>query len=273
LLPDYSRVGQFSVKCSMKVSIKSSAFRAPATSLLLALSGLVALGAGSVQAQQPRSISDCRAIEGELARYACYESLEATAAGSGAPAAAAPQAPAATSITPARPVANLPVVRRPSLSEGDLTGAPAAAGTAPATAVVRQSEDEEKPGLLRRLLPFGGDDDEQEEPEAQVAEAAPAAPAAAGNAVDSFGRTGGARVETNEEGMQELVDTIASLRTINQSLVEVTLESGQVWRQMLSKRYPIVVGDTITIRPTRWGSSYRLTSERISGYIQVERVD
>ncbi len=257
----------------MKVSIKSSAFRAPATSLLLALSGLVALGAGSVQAQQPRSISDCRAIEGELARYACYESLEATAAGSGAPAAAAPQAPAATSITPARPVANLPVVRRPSLSEGDLTGAPAAAGTAPATAVVRQSEDEEKPGLLRRLLPFGGDDDEQEEPEAQVAEAAPAAPAAAGNAVDSFGRTGGARVETNEEGMQELVDTIASLRTINQSLVEVTLESGQVWRQMLSKRYPIVVGDTITIRPTRWGSSYRLTSERISGYIQVERVD
>jgi len=258
----------------MKVSIKSSAFRAPATSLLLALTGLVALGAGSVQAQQPRSISDCRAIEGELARYACYESLEApAAAGGGAPAAAAPQAPAATSITPARPVANLPVVRRPSLSEGDLTGAPAAAGAAPATAVVRQREEEEKPGLLRRLLPFGGDDDEQEEPEAQVAEAAPAAPAAAANAVDSFGRAGGARVETNEEGMQELVDTVASLRTINQSLVEVTLESGQVWRQMLSKRYPIVVGDTVTIRPTRWGSSYRLTSERISGYIQVERVD
>lgn len=244
------------------------------TSLVLALTGLLAVGASAVQAQQPRSISDCRAIQGELARYACYESLEDSAAAAAAP--AAPQAPAAAPVTPARPVSNLPVVRRPALSVGDLTGASAPAAAPAGTAVVRaQQEEEKKPGLLRRLLPFGGDEDEQEE----VAEAAPAAPVAAsgaGTAVDSFGRSngaGGARVETNDEGMQELVDTVASIRTLKQNLIEVTLESGQVWRQMLSKRYPVNVGDTVIIRPTRWGSAYRMTAERISGFIQVERVD
>lgn len=252
--------------------MKIPAFR---SSFALAVLGLFVLGAATAQAQPlPRSISDCRAIEGELARYACYESLEDPAAAA-APAGAAPQAPAAAPVTPARPVSNLPVVRRPSLDVGDLTGESAAEAPA-ATAVVREREEEEKPGLLRRLLPFGGDDNDDEE-EAAVAPAAPVAASGAGSEVDSFGRrsgTNGARVETNEDsGLQELVDTVASIRTINQNLVEVTLESGQVWRQMISKRYPLSVGDAIVIRPTRWGSAYRLTAERLSGFIQVERID
>lgn len=246
------------------------------SSFALAVVGLFVLGAGTVQAQPlPRSISDCRAIEGELARYACYESLEDPAAAAAPAGAAAPQAPAAAPVTPPRPVSNLPVVRRPSLDVGDLTGESAAEAPA-TTAVVREQEEEEKPGLLRRLLPFGGDDDEDEEDEA----AAPAAPVAASGTtseVDSFGRSrgaNGARVETNEEsGLQELVDTVASIRTLNQNLIEVTLESGQVWRQMISKRYPLNVGDAVVIRPTRWGSAYRLTADRLSGFIQVERID
>ena len=82
----------------------------------------------------------------------------------------------------------------------------------------------------------------------------------------------GARVETNDEGLKELIDTVAAVKPLGQNMLEVTLESGQVWRQMLSKRYPVSVGDTVTIRPTRWGSAYRLTSERVSGFIQVQRV-
>jgi hypothetical protein len=252
--------------------MKIPAFR---SSLALTFVSLFVLGAGPVQAQPlPRSISDCRAIEGELARYACYESLEDPAAAA-APAGAAPQAPAAAPATPARPVSNLPVVRRPSLNVGDLTGESAAAEPA-TTAVVREQEEEEKPGLLRRLLPFGGDDDDDQDDEA-AAPAAPAVASGAGSEVDSFGRdrgANGARVATNEKsGLQELVDTVASVRTLNQNMIEVTLESGQVWRQMISKRYPLQVGETVIIRPTRWGSAYRLTAERISGFIQVERVD
>jgi hypothetical protein len=259
--------------------MKSPVFRHHSNSLrsCIALVGVLVCGAGAAQAQQPASIADCRAIEGELARYACYESLQDPAAAADATPATAPQspAPAAAPGLPARPVSNLPVVRRPSLSVGDLTGETAAAEGAAAdsgTAVLRDTDEEKKPGLLRRLLPFGGDDDEEAvEAEAEAPQTAEAAPAA-GSEVDNFGRSS-ARLETNDKGGQELVDTIAAIRTINQSMVEVTLESGQVWRQMISKRYLLKVGDTVTIRPTAWGSSFRLTSERISGFIQVQRVD
>jgi hypothetical protein len=254
-------------------------FRVSRSSLLLTLSAALTMAGGSAEAQQPRTLSDCRAIQGELARYACYEALEdpAAAATPTATPPAVPVAPAAPAVaapvTPARPVANLPVVRRPSLDVGDLTGqsAPAATGQA-SGAVVRAQEAEEKPGFLRRLLPFGGDDTDAEAAEAAepVAEATPAAPA---SEVASFGLPGSsARVETNEEGLKELVDVVAAVKPLSQNMIEVTLESGQVWRQMLSKRYPIKVGETVTIRPTRWGSAYRLTSERVSGFIQVQRI-
>ncbi len=242
------------------------------------LLGSLLLASAPARAQEPRSIADCRAIEGELARFACYEALEDPGAAAQAPAAQAPAAPAAPAaaapVTPARPVSNLPVVRRPSLQVGDLTGdaAAAPAGEQAASGAEVREQEEEKPGLLRRLLPFGGDDDAEEEAPAAAAPAAPAT--ATGDAdVDSFGlASDSARVETDDKGRKELVDTVASVRTLNQNLVEVTLQSGQVWRQMLTKRYPINVGDSVVIRPSRWGSSYRLTSERISGFIQVERV-
>lgn len=249
------------------------------TSFIFALLAPLGLGIGAAQAQQPRTLSDCRAIEGELARYACYEALEEDA-GAAAAAPAVPATPAAPAAPP-RPVSNLPVVRRPSLSVGDLSGqtqaaepAGAQAGTARSGAEVRTQE--EKPGLLRRLLPFGGSDDEDgtENVDAETASVADTAAPAAGSEVDNFGRnSGGARVETNDEGRQELVDTVASVRTLNANLIEVTLSSGQVWRQMLTKRYPLREGDKVTIKPTVWGKSYRMTSERISGFIQVQRVD
>ena len=42
---------------------------------------------------------------------------------------------------------------------------------------------------------------------------------------------------------------------------------------MISKRYPLEVGDEVRIYSTRWGSSFRLSAERVGSYIQVERVD
>ena len=134
-----------------------------------------------------------------------------------------------------------------------------------------------KPGLLRRLLPFGSKDENDSnsrESDTAIQDAAPAR-VADSTEVESFGRdqSGSARVDVNDQGGRELVDTVASIKALSPSMFEITLDSGQVWRQMINKRYPIRVGDTVTIRSTRWGSSYRLTSERVSGFIQVVRVD
>jgi hypothetical protein len=70
-----------------------------------------------------------------------------------------------------------------------------------------------------------------------------------------------------------LTDTIAALEQRMPNLWLITLTSGQRWVQMLNKPYAMKVGDEVRIYPTIWGGSYRLTASRLSGYIQVQRVD
>jgi hypothetical protein len=160
----------------------------------------------------------------------------------------------------------------------------AAPRAAPATAPGAQDEADE-PGLLGRMggaiggvgSRIGGifSRDSEEEAEAaapQVAAESPA-PAAAEATVGGFGRgTSDARVVEGDAG-SELIDTVASLQQTGPSRWLITLTSGQQWQQMISKRYSLEVGDEVRIYPTRWGSSFRLSSERAGGYIQVERVD
>ena len=75
-----------------------------------------------------------------------------------------------------------------------------------------------------------------------------------------------------DEGPREIVGVIASLRETVPNSYVITLEDGQVWRQTYPERYPLRAGERVTIRPTRWGESYRLTAERLNGSIQVQRV-
>jgi hypothetical protein len=189
----------------------------------------------------------------------------AVATSSPAPAAAAPRA------TPAQ--------EAPAAQEE----APAAQEEAPAA-----QEEDDSPGLFGRTVGaiggvgsriggiFTGDSDEEEE-EAAAPAAAPqpapqaAAPAAAAeNSVGTFGRTGSSSARVVDG---ELIDTVASIEQTGPSLLLITLEGGQQWQQMISKRYTLKVGDEVRIYPTRWGNSFRLSSERAGGYIQVERVD
>lgn len=104
--------------------------------------------------------------------------------------------------------------------------------------------------------------------------AAPAATTAADTeaTVDDFGRQQ-ARIVKADDGKAELFDRIAALDQLGPNLWVITLEGGQRWQQMLSKRYTLQVGDAVRIYPTRWGSAYRLSVERLGGYIQVQRVD
>ena len=152
----------------------------------------------------------------------------------------------------------------------------AVAGTAPVPRAeqpqpARQQEeaqDENEEGsLLGRI--FNRDSDGDEAPAPRQATTEPA-----GTTVEAFGRPQSeARVIEGSDGKSELIDTIAALEQLGPSLWLVTLEGGQQWQQMISKRYNLNVGDEVRIYPTRWGSSYRLTSSRVGSYIQVERVD
>jgi hypothetical protein len=76
----------------------------------------------------------------------------------------------------------------------------------------------------------------------------------------------------HEEDLVELHSTISKLNEIVLGRYLITLENGQVWRQMVGKHYRLRVGHNVRIYPTRWGESYRLSAEGVKGYIQVERV-
>jgi hypothetical protein len=70
----------------------------------------------------------------------------------------------------------------------------------------------------------------------------------------------------------EIVGTVASVRETIPNNYTITLEDGQVWRQTYPKKYALRAGHRVTIYPTRWGSSFRLESDSLRGYIQVQRV-
>jgi hypothetical protein len=129
---------------------------------------------------------------------------------------------------------------------------------------------DEGPSLLGRLLRRDRERDD-EMPTPQPALAGGAATSSNADPVENFGRQ--ARVVQGEDGKAELVDTVSSLEQLGPNLWVVSLEGGQRWRQMLSKRYTLQAGDEVHIYPTKWGSSYRLTAKRLGGYIQVERID
>lgn len=112
----------------------------------------------------------------------------------------------------------------------------------------------------------------------QRTETVPAVPprAQAAAEVENFGRnteTAMLRVIEGTDGKTELLDTVAGLSQPIPNTWVVTLQSGQTWRQTTGKRYALREGDEVRIYPTRWGNAYRLTASRLSGYIQVERVD
>jgi len=90
--------------------------------------------------------------------------------------------------------------------------------------------------------------------------------------LENFGR-GAPRVVVNEDGEEELNDVITELFLAQPSMWLIRLESGQVWRQVHPKRLNLREGDPVRIYPTGWGDNFRLETSRLSGYIQVLRVE
>jgi hypothetical protein len=106
---------------------------------------------------------------------------------------------------------------------------------------------------------------------AQEAESASMPPA------DNFESNFGLPEEKVNEGKEkaqanELIARVANLKVLAPNRFLITLENGQVWEQMQTRRFALAEGDEVRIYPTRWGSSYRLSSLSHKGFIQARRL-
>lgn len=87
--------------------------------------------------------------------------------------------------------------------------------------------------------------------------------------VEQFGL---ATIEISEEGKQEYIDKVIGIKSLTTNKKTITLSSGQIWRQMISKRLFIKKGDVVRITKIGSRKSFRLTVESRPGFIQVERI-
>lgn len=142
-------------------------------------------------------------------------------------------------------------------------------GEAPASVAETVEEDAEKGSLFRlpRISIFRRGQDDADAEDDQEAVAGPEE-----DRLENFGREA-PRVVVNEDGEEELNDVITELLLAKPSMWLIRLESGQVWRQVHPKRLNLREGDAVRIYPTGWGDNFRLETPRLSGYIQVLRVE
>ena len=52
----------------------------------------------------------------------------------------------------------------------------------------------------------------------------------------------------------------------------ITLDNGQIWRQVYADRFNLRVGDAITITRKTGRVQYQLEADRFNGFIRVERL-
>jgi hypothetical protein len=78
--------------------------------------------------------------------------------------------------------------------------------------------------------------------------------------------------EHDADAKPEVVATVTELHETVPNAWLITLDNGQVWRQNPPQRFALTAGQRVTLRGTKWGTSYRLSAETLSGFIQVERV-
>ncbi len=204
--------------------------------LLQTLAMMLLMGGSSwVAAQQLVDISSCAGLTDDKQRLACYDK-QARAAGT------LPPTTAATSSASA-PAASAPAASAPAAS-----APPAPVPAATSAAVAAQPSPPVK---------------------------SPTVPAATGtdpSRIAAFGNASKASIETGKGGQEMLVDTVTAVKNHQQNILQITLSSGQVWRQMIAQRFLLLEGDKIHIVPSPFGNTFRLTVEGRSGFIQVEKL-
>lgn len=107
-------------------------------------------------------------------------------------------------------------------------------------------------------------------PEAVAKQKRPAAKSAQ-QAVADFGSEQTAARVSRDGDADVLHDTVSALDRRG-DLWEVTLSSGQVWRQSYPRRYNLKEGDAVSIVKAGFGGGYELSTAGLSGFIRVKRV-
>jgi hypothetical protein len=78
--------------------------------------------------------------------------------------------------------------------------------------------------------------------------------------------------EDKPEFSESMQATVVDLTEFKPEVWTITLDNGQVWRQLYTQRYNLREGDKITIYRKEGALQFRLEAERFSGMIRVERV-
>ena len=193
----------------------------------------LAPAAGQEAAPVTIEVSRCVELTQPGQRLDCFE-REVEAARARSPAAAPPAAPAQPASRPADPAP------RPAAPSAQ----PAAPAPASAAPPVRQVTLPPPPTVDERRAT------RREEREARDAEEDARA----------------------EDPALRITGKVASLRETVPNSYLITLDNGQVWRQMRPKMFPLREGQQVEVYPTKWGTAFRLEVADLNGYIQVERV-
>ncbi len=213
--------------------------------------GFILAGAAAGMAQEagPVSIevSDCITLATPAERLACFESRVDEAR-------AAPAVEASDGSGDAAEASRAPAA----------ADAAEVAATAEAAAPAAEAAPGAEAASAGEAAPVA-----QAAPVAERAPVAEAESAAEPASLDDFGLR-----QSRDGGFErdEMTATIASVREVAPNRHLITLENGQVWRQMQPERYRLRPGQHARIYSTRWGASYRLTVEELRGFIQVQRV-
>lgn len=78
--------------------------------------------------------------------------------------------------------------------------------------------------------------------------------------------------EANEQDAQGISALVAGLRETVPNSWLITLDNGEVWQQVDPKRFRLREGMQVTLSPTSFGPSYRLTASDLNGFIRVRRL-
>lgn len=73
---------------------------------------------------------------------------------------------------------------------------------------------------------------------------------------------------TISDATKEPLDEVSTLDIVKPNMLDITLNSGQVY----PKRFGLREGDLVRFYPSRWGDNFKLTTSRLSGFIQVSKV-
>jgi hypothetical protein len=219
-------------------TIHNEKYQRRAIAIAIALCASVAL---RVVAQDPKGlnidVANCVTFEKPEDRLACFEAQVEAARQRTAPAAAS-----------------------------DTTAAAAATATATAAATT---------GASIAAKAAGTDAAERIAPSTAAAEPVAPGTAAAGPSQKSaseprFAESRSSVERSPEREPVELVATVVELRQTVPNAYVITLDNGQVYRQVHPMPYPLRTGLVVVVRETNFG--LRLTAPELHGQINVERV-